>query len=254
MLRAIMHGCGGKMGQTINRLTAQDDALSIIAGIDPAMPQDCPYPVFATPQECDVEADVVIDFSVAPAMDALFDWCEAKGLPLVLCTTGLSEAQLTRVQKLSESVAVLRSANMSLGINTLSKLLQTAAGILAEAGFDIEIVERHHNQKLDAPSGTALALADAINESLGNSCSYVYDRSQVRQKRGKQEIGISAVRGGTIVGEHEIIFAGTDEVIEFKHTAYSKAIFAKGALQAAKFLAGKPAGLYDMSDVIAANT
>ena len=224
MIRAIMHGCGGKMGRTIHDLTAQDDTLSIVAGIDPALPQDCPYPVFATPQECDVVADVVIDFSVAPAMDSLFAWCEAGKLPLVLCTTGLSEEQLDKAKKLSESTAVLRSANMSLGINTLLKLLQTAAGVLADAGFDIEIVERHHNQKLDAPSGTALALADAINESLEHSCSYVYDRSQVRQKRSKQEIGISAVRGGTIVGEHEIIFAGTDEVIEFKHTAYSKAM------------------------------
>ncbi len=254
MIRAIMHGCGGKMGRTIHDLTAQDDTLSIVAGIDPALPQDCPYPVFATPQECDVVADVVIDFSVAPAMDSLFAWCEARKLPLVLCTTGLSEEQLDKAKKLSESTAVLRSANMSLGINTLLKLLQTAAGVLADAGFDIEIVERHHNQKLDAPSGTALALADAINESLEHSCSYVYDRSQVRQKRSKQEIGISVVRGGTIVGEHEIIFAGTDEVIEFKHTAYSKAIFAKGAIQAAKFLAGKPAGMYDMSDVIKANS
>ncbi len=252
MIRAIMHGCGGKMGRTITELAAQDDALTIVAGIDPTLPQDCPYPVFATAQECNTEADVVIDFSIAPAMDSLFNWCEARRLPLVLCTTGLSEEQLAGAKKLSETTAVLRSANMSMGINTLLKLLQTAAGILADAGFDIEIVERHHNQKLDAPSGTALALADTIQESLSNSCSYVYDRSQVRQKRGKHEIGISAVRGGTIVGEHEIIFAGTDEVIEFKHTAYSKAIFAKGAIQAAKFLAGKPAGMYDMSDVIAA--
>lgn len=252
MTRIIMHGCGGKMGRNITALAAQNPNLTIVAGIDPALPTDLPYPVYATPAECDMEADVVIDFSIAPAMEALFAWCEEKKLPLVLCTTGLSEEQLAAAGKLAEHTAVLRSANMSLGINTLFKLLQTAAAILAEAGYDIEIVEKHHNQKVDAPSGTALALADAINESLDSRYTYVYDRSQVRQKRDAKEIGISAVRGGTIVGEHEVIFAGVDEVIEFKHTAYSKAVFAKGALEAAAFLAGKPAGMYDMSDVIAA--
>ena len=153
---------------------------------------------------------------------------------------------------ISKETAVLRSANMSMGINLLLKLLRDASRVLAPAGFDIEIVERHHNQKLDAPSGTALALADAVNDSLDNAYHYVYDRSQVRQKREAKEIGISAVRGGTIVGDHEVIYAGTDEVIEFKHTAYSRAVFARGAVEAAKFLAGKPAGRYDMADVIEA--
>ena len=152
----------------------------------------------------------------------------------------------------AKETAVLRSANMSMGINLLLKLLRDASRVLAPAGFDIEIVERHHNQKLDAPSGTALALADAVNDSLDNAYHYVYDRSQVRQKREAKEIGISAVRGGTIVGDHEVIYAGTDEVIEFKHTAYSRAVFARGAVEAAKFLAGKPAGRYDMADVIEA--
>ena len=169
---------------------------------------------------------------------------------MVLCTTGLSEEQLAQVQRVSEKTAVLKSANMSLGINMLLKLLQDAAKILAPAGFDIELVEKHHNLKVDAPSGTALALADSVNEALGNAYEYVYDRSKERKKREKKEIGISAVRGGTIVGEHEVIFAGADEVIEFKHTAYSKAVFGKGAVEAAKYLAGKQAGLYDMSDVI----
>ncbi len=169
---------------------------------------------------------------------------------MVLCTTGLSEDQLGKVKVASEKTAVLKSANMSLGINLLMKLLQDAAKVLGTAGFDIELVERHHNQKVDAPSGTALALADAINESMDDAYEYVYDRSQVRRKREKKEIGISAVRGGTIVGDHEVIFAGADEVIEFKHTAYSKTVFGKGAVEAAKFLAGKPAGAYDMSDVI----
>ena len=195
-------------------------------------------------------ADAVIDFSAAPAVDGLIEYCVEKQVPCVLCTTGLSEEQLAKVKEASGKVAILKSANMSLGINMLLKLLKDATNILAPAGFDIEIVEKHHNQKVDAPSGTALALADSINEELDNDYNYVYDRSQVREKRTQKEIGISAVRGGTIVGEHDVIFAGADEVITFSHRAYSKAVFGKGAIQAAKFLAGKPAGMYDMSDVI----
>ena len=195
-------------------------------------------------------ADAVIDFSAAPAVDGLIEYCGEKQVPCVLCTTGLSEEQLAKVKEASGKVAILKSANMSLGINMLLKLLKDATNILAPAGFDIEIVEKHHNQKVDAPSGTALALADSINEELDNDYNYVYDRSQVREKRTQKEIGISAVRGGTIVGEHDVIFAGADEVITFSHRAYSKAVFGKGAIQAAKFLAGKPAGMYDMSDVI----
>ena len=171
-------------------------------------------------------------------------------MPVVLCTTGLSEEQLAKVEEASKKVAVLKSANMSLGVNLLLKLLKDATKVLAPAGFDIEIVERHHNQKVDAPSGTALALADSINEELDNEYEYKFDRSTERKKRNKKEIGVVAVRGGTIVGEHEVIYAGNDEVIEFKHSAYSKAVFAKGAVEAARFLAGKGAGRYDMSDVI----
>ena len=173
-------------------------------------------------------------------------------MPVVFCTTGLSEEQLNRVKEVSENTAILKSANMSLGINTLMELLKKAALVFAPAGFDMEIVEKHHNQKLDAPSGTALALADSLNEALDDKYDYKYDRSQERKKRDKYEIGISAVRGGNIVGEHDVIFAGQDEVITFSHTAYSKAVFAKGAVEAAKFLNGKEAGLYDMADVIAA--
>ena len=205
---------------------------------------------FDSIEKCDVEADVVIDFSNASAVDGLLSYCRARKLPVVLCTTGLSEAQLAEVEDAAKETAVLKSANMSLGINLLLKLLQDAAKVLGPAGYDIELVERHHNQKVDAPSGTAIALADSVNEALDHQYTYVYDRSQVRQKRDKKEIGISAVRGGTIVGDHEVIFAGTDEVIEFRHTAYSKSVFGKGAVEAAKFLAGKPAGRYDMSDVI----
>lgn len=250
MVKVIMHGCNGKMGQTIAGLIAADEEIELVAGVDAFDAGKNQFPVFKSIAECTVEADAVIDFSAAPAVDGLLDYCVAKNLPCVLCTTGLSEAQLAKVKEASEKVAILKSANMSLGINMLLKLLKEAAGILAPAGFDIEIVEKHHNQKVDAPSGTALALADSINEELDNSYQYVYDRSQVREKRTQKEIGISAVRGGTIVGDHDVIFAGADEVITFSHRAYSKAVFGKGAIQAAKFLAGKPAGMYDMSDVI----
>ncbi len=250
MTRVIMHGCNGKMGQTISGLAAADEEIEIVAGVDTYDAGKNPYPVFQTIADCDVAADAVIDFSAAAAVDGLLAYCVEKQLPCVLCTTGLSEEQLARVKEASGKVAVLKSANMSLGINMLLKLLKDAAGILAPAGFDIEIVEKHHNQKVDAPSGTALALADSINEELNGSYEYVYDRSQVRQKRAPKEIGISAVRGGTIVGDHDVIFAGADEVVTFSHRAYSKAVFGKGAIQAAKFLAGKPAGMYDMSDVI----
>lgn len=250
MVNVIMHGCNGRMGQMISGIAAADEEIKIVAGIDIYDEQKNDYPVFKSIADCDVEADAVIDFGAAAAIDGLLDWCVKKQMPVVVCTTGLSEAQLSKLNEASKKIAILRSANMSLGINMLMKLLQEAANILAPAGFDIEIVEKHHKMKVDAPSGTAIALADAINEARGNEYTYVYDRSQVRQKRGEKELGISAVRGGSIVGEHEIIFAGQDEVITFTHTAYSRALFGKGAVQAAKFLKGKPAGLYTMSDVI----
>ena len=250
MVRAIMHGCNGRMGQVVSGLVKEDAGIEFVAGIDSYTEKKNDYPVFAKISDCDVEADVIIDFSNAAAVDDLLDYCVEKQVPVVLCSTGLSEEQLQKVEEASKKVAVLKSANMSLGINLLLKLLQNATRVLAPAGYDIELVERHHNQKLDAPSGTAIALADSINESMDNAYEYVYDRSQVRKKREAKEIGISTVRGGTIVGEHEVIYAGTDEVIEFKHTAYSRTVFGKGAVEAAKFLAGKEAGRYDMADVI----
>lgn len=250
MVKIIMHGCNGHMGQVISGIVEKDPDAEIVAGIDIADQGKNSYPVFTDIDACQVEADAIIDFSSAKATDKLLEYSAARQIPVVLCSTGLSQEQLAKVEETSRKVAVLKSANMSLGINTLLKLVQDAAKVLAAAGFDMEIVEKHHCLKLDAPSGTALALADSINEAMDNQYHYVYDRSQKREKRDDKEIGISAVRGGTIVGEHEIIFAGQDEVIEFKHTAYSKAIFGKGAVEAAKFLAGKPAGRYDMSDVI----
>lgn len=250
MVKILMHGCNGKMGRMITEIVKNEEDAVIAAGVDKftGIPND--YPVFEEIAQCDVDVDVVIDFSNAGAVDELLDYCVKKSLPVVLCTTGLSDEQLKKVDECSEKIAVLKSANMSMGINLLLKLLKDAAKVLAPAGYDIELVEKHHNQKLDAPSGTALALVDSINEAMGNEYEYVYDRSQVRKKRDAKEIGISAVRAGTIVGEHEVIFAGTDEVIEFKHTAYSRSVFAKGAVEAGKFLAGQPAGMYDMGDVI----
>lgn len=250
MVKMIMHGCNGAMGRTITEIVEQDPDIEIVAGIDLREDDSKSYPVFATLDACNVPADVIVDFASAKAIDGLLDYCEKTGMPVVVCTTGLSEDQLKRVEEVSKKTAVLRSANMSLGVNTLLKLVQEAAKVLATAGFDMEIVEKHHNQKVDAPSGTAIALADSINEGMNNEYHYVYDRSQTREKRDPKEIGIMAVRGGSIVGEHDVIFAGKDEVVTFSHTAYSKAIFGKGAVSAAKFLAGKPAGFYNMADVI----
>ncbi|MCD8011789.1 MAG: 4-hydroxy-tetrahydrodipicolinate reductase [Lachnospiraceae bacterium] len=250
MVRVIMSGCCGHMGRVVTDIVAEQEGMEIVAGFDVYDSGDRPYPVFASPADCDVEADVVIDFSSVKALDGLLAYCVEKLVPAVLCTTGYTQEQLDAITAASEKVAILKSANMSMGINLLQALIKEAAKVLAPAGFDVEIVEKHHNRKLDAPSGTAIALADSINEAMDGAYEYTYDRSQEKRRRDKSEIGISAVRGGTIVGEHEIIFAGLDEVIEFKHTAYSRSIFAKGAVQAAAFLAGKPAGYYGMSDVI----
>ena len=252
MVKIIMHGCNGHMGQVISGLVEKDPDAEIVAGIDVADQGKNSYPVYTNMEECQVEADAIIDFSTPKILDDLLDYSKEKKVPVVLCTTGYSEEQLVKIEEAAKETAVLKSANMSLGINTLMKLLQEAAKVLATEGFDVEIVEKHHNQKLDAPSGTALALADSINEAMGNQYEYIYDRSQRRQKRDKKELGLSAVRGGTIVGEHDVIFAGTDEVVTFSHTAYSKAVFAKGAVSAAKFLKGKETGRYEMADVIAA--
>ena len=252
MTKIILSGSSGQMGGTLTQVISERNDCTIVAGISKNFSSTSNFPTFNSPNEINVDADVIIDFSNAKAVDALLAYGVEKQIPIVLCTTGLSEQQLADVEKAYEKVAILKSANMSLGINTLMELLKKAAQVFAPAGFDMEIVEKHHNQKLDAPSGTALALADSMNEALDEAYTYTYDRSQKRKKRDKYEIGLSSVRGGNIVGEHEVIFAGQDEVIEFKHTAYSKAVVAKGAVEAAKFLKGKPAGHYDMADVIAA--
>ena len=251
MTKMIMHGCNGRMGHMIIDLVKDDKNIEVVAGVDAFGENSYDFPVFKSLSECNTEADVIVDFSSASAVDGLLDYCVSKKVPVVLCSTGLSPEQLEKVKEASKSVAVLKSANMSYGVNALIKVLREVSPLFAEAGFDIEIVEKHHNQKLDAPSGTAIALADAINDSFDDKYDYVYDRSTRREKRPKKEIGISAVRGGTIVGDHDVIFAGLDEVVTFSHRAYSRAVFGKGAIEAAKFLAGKAAGMYDMADVLA---
>jgi len=252
MTKIILSGCNGRMGHVVTELSAQDPEAQIVAGVDVFGEGSGQYPVFQTYAEigADVEADVMIDFSLPAAFDSMLDFAIARKLPVIVCTTGLSDEQLKRLDQASKEIAVLRSANMSLGINLLLKLVKEAAATLTKAGFDIEIVEHHHNQKKDAPSGTALALADSMNGELGGDYTYVYDRTSRSQKRDPKEIGISSVRGGTIPGIHEVIYAGPDEIVEIKHTAYSRSIFAQGALSAAKFLAGESSGFYTMADVV----
>lgn len=250
MINIILRGCNGKMGQVISDLVDADERAVISAGIDINLDRVNKYPVYQSFEQCNVKADVIIDFSSPKLLDEMLVFALNRKIGIVLCTTGFTKEQLIQIEEASKLIPIFKSANMSMGINLIMKLIQQAAVVLSEAGFDIEIVEKHHNLKLDAPSGTALALADSMNEVLNNEFDYNFDRSKEFKKREKKEIGISAVRGGTIVGEHEVIFAGTDEVIEINHKAYSKAIFAKGAVQAAKFLPGKAAGMYQMSDVI----
>ena len=249
MVNIIMHGCGGHMGHVVASVVEKDPSCQIVAGIDPREVQ-ADFKTFQNIFDCDVAADVIIDFSTASAIPELLEYSKQKQIPAVICTTGISEEVLKQISETSKSVAILKSANMSVGVNLLINIVEKVAQTLSEAGFYIEILEKHHNQKIDAPSGTALAIADAIKASLSEEHHYVFDRSQKREKREKTEIGIHAVRGGTIVGEHDIIFAGRDEVIELNHKAMSKDIFAVGAVKAAKFLAGQKAGLYTMKDVM----
>ena len=250
MTNIILRGCNGKMGNVVTQMVEEDDNAMIVAGIDVSKSRDDKYPVYYSFMQCNVPADVIIDFSSPVNVREMLDFAIKRGIGIVLCTTGFSKEDQGLIEEASKYIPILRSANMSMGVNLILKLVQEAAKVLADSGFDIEIVEKHHNKKVDAPSGTALAIADSINEALNNQYEYVYDRTDIRAPRVKNEIGISSVRGGTIVGEHEVIFAGSDEVIEIKHTAYSKAIFAKGAIQAAKYLHGKAAGMYSMNNVI----
>ena len=250
MIKVILNGANGAMGKVVAELVASDENMEIVAGVDLNTDTKSVFPIFDDIRKIDIEADAVIDFASVKAVDNLLDFIEEKKSPAVICTTGLSDAQIDRIKGLSSAVPILRSANMSLGINILSKVLVDIAPTLRKAGFDIEIVEAHHRRKLDAPSGTAILLADAVNKNMDEKLEYTYDRSKRHEPRKDDEIGLSSVRGGTIVGDHEVIFAGEDEVISFNHRAYSRKIFANGAISAAKFLVGKSKGLYDMSDVI----
>ena len=249
MINILMSGCNGKMGQVISRLAEQYDDLHIAAGYDLNDNGKNDYPVFADLESINLEVDVIIDFSNPIALEGLLAYAIEKKLPIIVATTGLSPAQKNMLQQASQKVPVFSSANMSLGVNLLIDLVKKAAKLL-ESNFDIEIIEKHHNQKLDTPSGTALAIADSINAVLEQKHEYVYDRHSRRKKRSKTEIGIHAVRGGTIVGEHSVIFAGNDEIIEINHSAMSKDIFGTGALRAARFIYGKKPGIYDMNDLI----
>ncbi len=237
------------MGKAVARVCEKTSGVEIVAGCDIHADGSENFPVYAKPGEVKEEFDVIIDFSHPSAFDGIIDCAAGTNTPAVICTTGLSDGQKAKMTEAAKSAPIFFSANMSIGINLLIDLACKAARLL-ENNFDIEIIEKHHNQKLDAPSGTALAISDAISDAVSFSPEYVYDRHSVRQKRGKTEIGLHAVRGGTIVGEHDVIFAGTDEVIELKHSAASKEVFAVGAVKAAAFMKGKPAGMYSMKDLI----
>ena len=251
MINILLSGCNGRMGQVVTRMCAESPDVRIAAGVDLNPVKQNDYPVYADPMEYPGQVDCVIDFSNPAALPALLRYCKYTGAAIVLATTGYSQEQIAEIQEASRELRIFRSANMSLGINVLLSLVRQAAKVLGGSA-DIEIVERHHNQKLDAPSGTAVMIADAAASVLEDTPEYVYERHSRRQKRDKKEIGISAVRGGTIVGEHEVIFAGTDEVLEIRHSAYSREIFANGALRASVFMASRNApGLYNMEQLVA---
>ncbi len=249
MINILLSGCNGKMGQVITKLAKQYDNLKIVSGYDIADSVKQDYPVFTDLSSCDAKIDVIIDFSNPAALKKLLAFATEKKLPIIVATTGLSSEQKHLLAIASDSIAVFYSANMSVGVNLLIDLVKKAAKVL-DSNYDIEIIEKHHNQKIDAPSGTALTIADSINEVLDHKYEYVYDRHSRRKKRSKSEIGMHAVRGGTIVGDHCVIFAGNDEIIEINHRAGSKEIFATGALRAAKFIHDKEPGMYNMSDLI----
>jgi 4-hydroxy-tetrahydrodipicolinate reductase len=250
-IKILISGANGKMGHAVAAAVDSREDCKVSAGVDLYTNAYGDFPIYESFSAVPEKPDVLIDFSNPAILDDLLDYCLVNGVPCVLATTGYNEAQIARIRQASESIPVFFSFNMSLGINLLVQLAKKAASILG-GQFDIEIVEKHHNQKLDAPSGTALMLADAINDSLGSQYHYVYDRHSKRQKREKTEIGMHAIRGGTIVGEHDIIFAGHDEVITLSHSAASKEVFAVGAVNAAVFLAEQSAGLYDMGQIMQA--
>lgn len=249
MTKILLSGCGGKMGRVIASCVADREDCEIVAGIDPAGMEDAAFPVFGTAAQFDGQADVIIDFSHPSALEGILSYAVSHHTPAVIATTGLNEQQIAAIHEAAHATPIFFSANMSIGVSLLTELAQKAARVLG-GSFDIEIIEKHHNQKIDAPSGTALMLADAISGELRPKPHYEFDRHSKRAKRDKNEIGIHAVRGGTIVGEHEVLFAGRDELVSISHSARSKEIFAVGAVNAAVFLCGRPAGLYAMRDLV----
>lgn len=248
MIRAILCGASGKMGGFVASAAENDSEISIVAGVDKVNSGE-KFPVFSSFSDINVDADIIIDFSNVALLDSMLDYAISQNIPLVIATTGYTEEQTGKIKKASEKIPIFFTFNMSVGVNLIAALAKKAASILGD-GFDIEIIEQHHNQKIDAPSGTAIMLANAVNSVFGDSLNYEYDRHSVRRKRPKNEIGIHSVRGGTIVGKHDVIFAGHDEVITISHEAQSKEVFAVGAVRAAKFLYGKKAGLYDMNSMM----
>lgn len=249
MLNIILHGSSGRMGKVLSKMIASSPEMRVAAGIDSFIDSEADFPQFKTAAECDVKADVVIDFSNHAAIPALMEFCTEKSLPVVVCTTALTEDSLKKVDEAADKIPVFRSANMSLGINALVKALKAITPVL-EPSFNVEIIEKHHNKKKDSPSGTAILLADAVNSSCKTEKEYIYGRHGKDDECKITDLGIHAVRGGTIPGEHTVIYAGPDEVIELTHTALSRSIFAEGALKAAQFLAGKAPGKYSMDDLI----
>lgn len=249
MTRIILTGCCGKMGHVIQSIVSSRNDCEVVAGVDVYDSKDCDFPVYSSISEVEQEADSLIDFSNPSLLDSILEYGKSTNTSLVIATTGYDDCQKKQIELASKECAVFFTYNYSMGVNLLASLAKKAVEVLGD-GFDIEIIEKHHNQKIDAPSGTALMLADAINEEVDNRMKYEYDRHSKREKRTKNEIGIHAVRGGTIVGEHEIIFAGRDEIITLSHSARSKEIFAVGAVNAAVFMTGKERGMYDMSQLI----
>jgi len=247
-IKIFLNGCNGRMGKVITDICSGEQGITIVAGAD-ANAAPSSFPVYPSASDCKEDFDVIIDFSHVLALPSIMQLAQDKKKPLVMCTTGLSDDNKKALVLLSEKTAVFYSANMSLGVNILISLAQKAADILYP-GFDIEIVEAHHNQKIDAPSGTALMIADAINDTLDHQLEYIYDRHDVRQKRDPKELGLHSIRGGSIVGDHSVIFAGPEEVITITHTAQTRNVFARGALAAARFMCGKTAGMYSMQDLI----
>jgi 4-hydroxy-tetrahydrodipicolinate reductase len=251
-MNILVNGIGGKMGKFLVDLLSLDEEATLVAGVDKfADPKNFSVPVFSSFKDVkDVKVDALIDFSRPDALQDILDYSLKNNVAAVICTTGLSDEQINSIKEASKKVPMFRSSNMSVGINVVIELCKKASKILNE-DVEIEIIEQHHNQKVDAPSGTAIAIADAINEEYNNEKNFVYGRSSKNQKRDRNEIGIHAIRGGTIVGKHDVMFIGHDEIVTIGHEAQSRAVFAKGAIKAAKFLYSvKKPGLYNMSDLV----